>query len=203
MNATPQRFAATLTATRLGLCAVREPEDVLIQHVAAVLAWTPGLTFSGGRASIDFDFPATAVWVAQSLDTPSADAEILAGSHGVLTIRNPHAVLGRVGLRDGRWLFRPGNTAALGIARGAVQAAAEFHRGGIRIPCPSGALMLTLVAVLRRLGVTSQPAAGQPQVTIPANQAHHTLVALGVPAAATEYSSARTSAAAAMRGSAS
>ena len=191
-NLTPPRFAAALNATRLGLCAVQEPEEVRLQHVAAVLAWTPGMVFhGGGRASVEFDYPATAMWVAQALDSPSADAAVLAGNHGVLNIRHAHSVLGRVGLREGRWLFRPGHSAGLGIARGAVQAAASFHRSGVRIDCPTPALMLTLVAVLRRLDITGQPSAGEPQVSISAAHTEGALLALGVPAAAEAYSAAR------------
>jgi hypothetical protein len=175
-----RRFAEVSTATRLGLCAVAEAPEVRQQHVAAVLAWTPGMQHHCDRAVIKFDYAATAWWICEALDTAG-------GTCAVLTISHPQIVLGRFGFRAGRWMFRQSNDAALGIARGAVHAAGEFGRAGLRIECPSPAAMLTLVAVLRRLGVAARPAEGAPRVMISAPRVPAALEALGVPDAGEQY----------------
>ncbi|MFN8043336.1 MAG: hypothetical protein U0S13_08310 [Mycobacterium sp.] len=182
-----RRFAEVSTATRLGLCAVAEAPEVRQQHVAAVLAWTPGMQHHGDRAVIKFDYAATAWWICEALDTADAEMVIAAGTCAVLTISHPQIVLGRFGFRAGRWMFRQSNDAALGIARGAVHAAGEFGRAGLRIECPSPAAMLTLVAVLRRLGVAARPAEGAPRVMISAPRVPAALEALGVPDAGEQY----------------
>jgi hypothetical protein len=176
-----RRFAEVSTATRLGLCAVAEAPEVRQQHVAAVLAWTPGMQHHCDRAVIKFDYAATAWWICD------AEMVIAGGTCAVLTISHPQIVLGRFGFRAGRWMFRQSNDAALGIARGAVHAAGEFGRAGLRIECPSPAAMLTLVAVLRRLGVAARPAEGAPRVMISAPRVPAALEALGVPDAGEQY----------------
>lgn len=190
-RAASRRYAAATAATRLGLCAVTESPEVRQQHVAAVLAWTSGLQYRGNLAVIEFDYAATAWWVCESLETTDAEVTATRGNCATVTVSHPQIVLGRFGFRGGRWIFRQSNDAALGIARGAVQAAGEFSGAGLRVDCPNPAAMLTLVAVLRRLGVVARPAEGAPRVTISAHRLPEALEALGVPEAAEQYRRSR------------
>ncbi len=194
------RFAPVMAATRLGLCAVEESVEVRSQHLAALLAWTPGMRLQDNRMVVEFDFAASAWWACEALDSADAEMAITRGSYAELVIRKPLVVLGRFGFRDGRWLFRHGHAAGLGIARGAVQAAGEFSRAGLEISCPNPAAMLTLVGVLRRMDVPAKPSEGRPRVSVASRSVPDVLERLGVPAAAEAYLQVRAATARTTRG---
>ena len=181
-----RRFSPALTSLRLHLCSLDEPEEVREQHVAALAGWTTSTVVdSSGRLRIEFDYPASAQWFVEALDTLDAQVVELNGDRGVVAVRNPRTVLGRYGLRHGRWMFKPGPAAALGIARGAI------HAAGLRIECPTPAMMLTLVAVLTRLDIKSRLYDGIPRVMIGGPDVAGALVRLGLDKPAEHYQGLR------------
>ncbi len=175
------RFGSVEDAARLALCSLTEPATVQHQHLAALLAWTPGMAMRGDKMVIPFDHAPTAWWASEAMATNDAEVSTTSGTNAAVTVKNPRIVLGRFGYRGDRWIFRQGHHAALGIARGAVQAGGQFSRAGLRIACPTPAAMLTLVAVLRRIGVNSpRPNDGTPRVTIGATAVDEAMWALGI-----------------------
>ena len=165
--------------TRLELCSVHEPAEVRVQHVAALLAWSPHVQRIGTHMVIRFEHGPTALWLTQVLASEDAELVAVGGDGGTVCVQNPQTVLGRYGYRDGRWMFGQGFDAALGISRGAVHAAGVFDRRGLRVQCPTAAMMLTLTAVLARLGIKAKPTGGQPRTTVTASDIPDTLARLG------------------------
>jgi hypothetical protein len=176
-----------LADARLHLCVLAEPPQVRIAHIAALLAWTPRVQRFGNRMLIRFEHAPTAYWLAEALACRDAELLEVGADGGVVAVDNPQIVLGRYGYRGGRWMFGPGCNAALGIARGAVQAGGSFGRSGLRIQCPSAAAMLTLTAVLARLGIRAKPTEGEPRAVIGAGGVPGALVRLGIPDVAGQY----------------
>ena len=178
------RFASVAARTRLELCSVDEPCEVRSQHVGALLAWSPHVQRIGTYMVLRFEHGPTALWLTQVLGSPDAELVAVGGDGGTVCVQNPQTVLGRYGYRDGRWMFGRGCDAALGIGRGAVHAAGVFDRRGLRVPCPTAAMMLTLTAVLARLGIKAKPTGGQPRAMVTAADIPDTLARLGVSAEA-------------------
>lgn len=166
--------------TRLQLCALTEPADLKVQHVAGLLAWTPHVERAGTQMVIRFDHGPTALWLAQALAGPDVELVDVDGDGGSLRVQNPQIVLGRYGYRGGRWMFGQGITVALGIVRGAVHAAGKFDRHGLRVECPSVAMMLMLTALLARLGVKAKPASETPCALVSAGHVPVALQQLGI-----------------------
>ena len=96
-------------------------------------------------------------------------------------------MLGRYGFRDGRWVFGQGVNAALGISRGAVHAAGTFNGHGLKVACPSAPMMLTLTAVMSRLGITAKPTEGDPRAAIAPADVPAALDRLGIADVAAQY----------------
>ena len=178
------RFAPVAARTRLELCSVPEPSEVRVHHVAGLLAWSPHVQRSGTHMVLRFEHGPTAMWLTQVLASPDAELVAVGGDGGTVYVRNPQTVLGRYGYRDGRWMLGRGCDAALGISRGAVHAAGVFDRRGLRVVCPTAAMMLTLTAVLARLGIRAKPTGGQPRAAVTAAYIPDTLARLGIGAAA-------------------
>ena len=162
----PTSYAAVTAAARLHLCAVSEEPDVRARHVGALLAFTPTARRIGTRMRIHFEHGPTALWLTEAL--ANADVELLdvGGSGGTVEVTNPQIVLGRYGFREGRWVFGQGMAAALGISRGAVHAAGVINGHGLKVACPSAPMMLTLTAVMSRLGIAAKPTDGSPRTAI-------------------------------------
>jgi hypothetical protein len=166
---------------------VKETAVIRGQHVAALLAWHRGVERSGALLMVKFDHGPTAFWLSQALSRPGAELLDVGGNGGVVCVRNPQIVLGRYGYRDGRWMFGQGMDAGLGIGRGAVHAAGVFSRRGLRIDCPIAVMMLTLTAVLGRLGIKASPSNGQPAASITAANVPAALERLGIGRLADPY----------------
>ncbi|OOK65342.1 hypothetical protein BZL29_7714 [Mycobacterium kansasii] len=181
-----QDFASVVSATRLQLCAVREDPETRTRHVAAVLAFTP-IDRLGQRMRIHFDDGPTALWVAQALAHKDAELVDVGADGGTIIIANPQTVLGRYGFRDGRWLFGQGMPAAVGVSRGAVHAAANFNRQGMKVACPSASMMLTLIAVLSRLGIHAKPTDGHPRAAVGPGRVPQALARLGIAEVGAQY----------------
>lgn len=96
-------------------------------------------------------------------------------------------MLGRYGFRDGRWFFGQGMAAAEGVSRGAVHAAGVFNGHGLKVACPSAPMMLTLTAVLARLGINAKLTEGEPRAAIAPADVPAALEQLGIAAVVEEY----------------
>lgn len=180
-------FASVNSLARLHLCAVAEDSEVRGRHIAALLAFTPTVVRSSNRMRITFAHGPTALWLSEVLAHKDVDLAEVGGDGGVVVITNPQIVLGRYGFRDGRWVFGQGMTAALGISRGAVHAAGVFNGHGLKVACPSAPMMLTLTAVMSRLGITAKPTDGDPRAAIAPADVPGALEQLGVAEVAAEY----------------
>lgn len=180
-------FSSVVASARLHLCAVPEDFEVRARHVAALLAFTPNVRRDGNRMLIRFDHGPTALWLTQVL--ASRDVQLLDAGRdgGVVEVCNPQIVLGRFGFREGRWIFGHGVPAAVGISRGAVHAAATFTGRGVKVACPSAAIMLTLTAVMARLGINAKPTEGAPHAAIRGGDVPAALDRLGIAAVAAQY----------------
>ncbi|MBS4730552.1 hypothetical protein MSM1_20255 [Mycobacterium sp. SM1] len=189
--ATPRRprqhgFASVLSDARLQLCVVRERPEVRVRHVAALLAFTP-TERSGHRMRIRFEHAPTALWLTQAISHSDVKLLDVDGDGATVEVSNPQIVLGRYGFRDGRWVFGPGIPAALGISRGAVHAAATFSRHGMKVACPSPPMMLTLTAVMARIGINAKPTDGEPRAAISAGDVAAALQRLGIAEVGAQY----------------
>jgi hypothetical protein len=180
-------FASVVSAARLRLCAVPEQPEVRARHVAALLAFTPTVVRIGSRMRIRFEHGPTALWLTQALAHNDVELVDVGGDGGTVVVSNPQIVLGRYGFREGRWVFGQGVTAAVGIGRGAVHAAATFNRHGMKVACPSAPMMLTLTAVLSRLGINAKPTDGQPRAAISPGDVPGALARLGIAEVGTQY----------------
>ena len=182
----PKAFAAVGAAARLHLCAVTEDPEVRTRHVAALLAFTPTVHRLSTRMLISFEHGPTALWVSEVLDKDAVLLE-LSPSRGVVEVVNPQIVLGRYGFRGGRWVFGRGVGAALGISRGAVHAAGVFNGHGLKVGCPTAPMMLTLTAVMARLGINAKPTEGEPRAAISASDVPAALDRLGIAEVTAQY----------------
>jgi hypothetical protein len=183
-------FGAVDVAARLQLCALPEVLAVRSRHVAALLAFTPTVTRTRECVRIRVAHGPTAYWLAQELAHRDVELVDVDGSGGTVEVRNPQIVLGGYGFREGRWIFGRGPDAALGMCRGAVHAAAYFNGHGMKVVCPSAPMMLTLTAVLSRLGIDATPTGGQPRAAIGRGDVGRALERLGVGEVAGQYRAA-------------
>lgn len=181
-------FSTVTASTRLHLCAVTESPEVRIRHVAALLAFTPTVQRVGNRLRIQFEHGPTAMWVSEVLANKDVVQLLDVGANGgTVEIASPQLVLGRLGFRDGRWVFGQGMAVAEGISRGAVHAAGTFNGHGLKVACPSAPMMLTLTAVMSRLGINARPTEGDPRAAIAPADVPAALEQLGIAAVAEEY----------------
>jgi hypothetical protein len=180
-------FSPVTSSTRLHLCAVAEDPDVRLRHVAALLAFTPTVRRIGNRMRIRFEHGPTALWLTEALANKDVELIDVGGDGGTVEVTNPQIVLGRYGFRDGRWVFGQGVNAALGISRGAVHAAGTFNGHGLKVACPSAPMMLTLTAVMSRLGITAKPTEGDPRAAITPADVPAALDRLGIAEVAAQY----------------
>lgn len=180
-------FAPLVSAVRLHLCAVAEAPEVRARHVAALLAFTPTAERMGHGMRIRFDDGPTALWLTQTIAHKDVELIEVGGDGGIVDVSNPQFVLGRYGFRDGRWVFGQGPAAAMGISRGAVHAAANFNRQGMKIACPNAPVMLTLTAVLSRLGIRAKPTDGEPRAAVRPGDVPEALRRLGIAAVGAQY----------------
>lgn len=163
------RYTDVVARVRAELCGLPESGDVLVGHVAGLIAWTADVRHENGAMAVPLDNIKTARWLASRLPEPAVDVEV--DSPGaVVRIRNPQTVLGRYGYRRGRWMFSHGLLTALGVARGAVHAAGVFTaRGDLVVPSPTVSSMLTVTGIFRRLRIDAVPSGGVPRTRIRAN----------------------------------
>jgi len=180
-------FSPVTSSTRLHLCAVAEDPEVRLRHVAALLAFTPTVRRIGSRMRIRFEHGPTALWLTEALANKDVELIDVGGDGGTVEVTNPQIVLGRYGFREGRWVFGQGVNAALGISRGAVHAAGTFNGHGLKVACPSAPMMLTLTAVMSRLGITAKPTEGDPRAAITPADVPAALDRLGIAEVAAQY----------------
>jgi len=180
-------FSTVTASTRLHLCAVAETPEVRIRHVAALLAFTPTTQRVGNRLQIRFEHGPTAMWLTEVLANKDVQLLEVGPDGGIVEVATPQIVLGRYGFRDGRWVFGQGMASAVGISRGAVHAAGTFNGHGLKVACPSAPMMLTLTAVMSRLGITAKPTEGDPRAAIASADVPTALEQLGIAAVAEEY----------------
>jgi hypothetical protein len=180
-------YAAVTAAVRLHLCAVAEEPDVRARHMGALLAFTPAVRRIGTRMRVRFEHGPTALWVTEVLAGNEVELLDVGGGGGTVDVINPQIVLGRYGFRDGRWVFGHGRAAALGIGRGAVHAAGLINGHGLKVACPSAPMMLTLTAVMTRLGIAAKPTGGTPRTAIAPAQVATALEQLGIADVADVY----------------
>ncbi|MCH9732006.1 MAG: hypothetical protein K0U84_20425 [Actinomycetia bacterium] len=184
-------FSSVTDAARLQLCAVTEDPQVQLRHIAALLAFTPTIRRFGNRMRIRLDHGPTALWLCETLSDKDVYLVDVASGGGTVEVFNPLIVLARYGFRDGRWVFGQGLAAAEGISRGAVHAAGVFSGYGLKVSCPSPSMMLTLHAVMSRLGIKVRPTVGEPRVAISVGDVPRALTRLGIADVAEEYQQLR------------
>lgn len=163
---------------RRQLCAIPENRAMRVGHVAALVAFTPTVMRTDTRIRIQLDDWPTASWLTRAL--AHRDVELLADNGGGCVVEHPQILLSRYGFREGHWRFEQGADAAVGICRGALHAGAIFNRQGMKISCPTTALMLTLIAVMARLGITAKPGEREPRVAISPGEVPFALQRLGI-----------------------
>jgi len=176
------RYTDVVTRVRSELCGLPESGDVLVGHVAGLVAWAADVRHEDGSVAVPLDNIGTALWLGGRLPEPAVDVEV-GDSGAVVRIRSPQTVLGRYGYRRGRWMFSHGVLAALGVARGAVHAAGVFNaRGDLVVPSPSASAMLTITGIFRRLSIDAVPSGGDPRTRVRADgdDVGNALVRLGV-----------------------
>lgn len=180
-------FASLTAGMRLHLCSVAEDPEVRARHTAALMAFTPTVRRVGTRMRIRFEHGPTALWLTETLANKDATLIEVGGDGGTVEVLNPQIVLGRYGFREGRWVFGQGRAATLGISRGAVHAAGVFNGHGLKVACPSAPMMLTLTAVMSRLGIAARPTEGEPRAAIAPADVPAALEQLGVAEVAAQY----------------
>lgn len=189
-------FDSVASAARLQLSAIIETRAVRTRHVGALLAFAPEVQWAGGQMHVHFDHGSTAVWASEALPSKDVFVEDFGDAGGAVILTNPQIVLEDFGFRGDRWIFGVGTAAALGISRGAMHAAGGFNKRGLRLACPNTPMMLTLTAVMTRLGIAASPTGGQPRVTVGAADVAVALDRLGIGAIAQDYLRLRDSASA-------
>lgn len=174
------QFGEVGSGLRLQLCSVPEDPTVRVGHVAALVAFTPTVMRAGTRMRIRFEDEPTATWLTKAL--AHRDVELLAGGgdSSAVMISNPQPLLGRYGFRGDLWKFGRGSDAAVGICRGALHAGAAFNRQGMKISCPTTSLMLTLTAVMARLGITTNLTGQEPRLAISPGEVPFAMQRLGI-----------------------
>lgn len=191
------RYTDVVTRVRAELCGLPESGDVLVGHVAGLIAWAADVRHEKGSVAVPLGSIKTAQWLAGRLPEPAVDLDVdveVDDPGAVVRIRNPQTVLGRYGYRRGRWMFGSGLLTALGVARGAVHAAGVFNaRGDLVVPSPSVSAMLTVTGIFRRLGIDAVPSGGEPRTRVRANghDVGDALARLGVGDAAGYYRKVR------------
>lgn len=180
-------YAAVEAAARLHLCSVAEAPGVRARHVAALLAFTSSVTRTPSRMSIHLQHGPSAYWLVQALAHPNVELVDVSGEGGTVTVTNPQMVLGRYGFRDGQWVFGHGPEATMGICRGAVHSAVRFNGHGMKVACPSPAKMLTLTAVMSRLGIKAKPTDGEPRAAVGPADVSHALDRIGIAPVGAQY----------------
>jgi hypothetical protein len=180
-------YATVEASARLYLCSVAEAPGVRARHVAALLAFTSSVTRTKSRMWIRLQHGPTAYWLAQALGHPDVELVDVSVDSGMVAVSNPQMVLGRYGFRDGQWVFVHVPEATMGICRGAVHAAARFNGHGMKVACPSPAKMLTLTAVMSRLGIKAKPTDGEPRAAISAPDVSHALYRIGIAPVGAQY----------------
>ncbi|MEE3755246.1 hypothetical protein [Mycobacterium intracellulare] len=179
-------FGGVACAARSQLGEVAENPAVRDRHLAALLAFAPAAQWSRDALRVTFGDKETAAWVSESL--AGKNVALLDVPDGALVVvPSAQSALGQYGFRGDRWVFGQGADAALGICRGAIHAASKFGRRGMNVECPSTPLMLTLTAVMWRLGISAAPTGGQPRVTIRPGDVGGALDRLGIASAAVQY----------------
>lgn len=141
--------------TRLRSWAPANPSAV--SHVGALLAFTPAVVRDGGAMFFDFTDAATGRWAVGALgDTRTKLIDTSDGAARMFVFDAPNT-LSRFGFRDENWQLGHTASDAKGIAIGAVHAGGSLSKHGLKITCPTSALLLTLLAVLARLDVVAAP----------------------------------------------
>lgn len=176
--------------TRSQLCAIAESGETQSRHLAALLAFTPSAEQSGGRMRLTFEHVPTALWIQKTLDHPNVAVTGIGGRAGII-ITDPNITLAQYGFHEDRWVFGRGLDASLGVSRGAIHAAAEFTRQGMKVPCPNSPLMLTLTVMMARLGITARPAADKTRIALSSGDLDLALEILNIPAVSKAYAQLR------------
>lgn len=180
-------FDQVTSSVRRQLAAAPGRPAVRSRHIGALLAFSRTQHLGPALMRITFEHAGTAQWAARVIDHRDIQVSRADGGSGTLLVRRPHEVLGSYGYRDERWVFGLGLDAALGISRGAVHGAGTFTREGLCITCPSSALMLTLYAVMGRLGIEAKLPRGWRGVIISAGDVPEALGLLGIAGAGEAY----------------
>lgn len=183
----PNAFDPVVAAIGAQLCAVTESRSVRMRHVAALLAYAPQIQRTGDQMRFEYGHGSTAAWVSEALPASEVGVEDCGDAGGAVIVTTPEMVLADFGFRGDRWIFGVGIDAALGISRGAVHAASALNKRGLTVACPNTPMMLTLAAVMARLGLTAMPTGGQPRVTVGAGDVTGALDRLGIAAIAQDY----------------
>lgn len=186
-RALPADFDRLTTRVRIQLGSVPERPAVHVRHVGALLAVNRAEYLTPELMRIAFEDAGAARWAAKIIDHRDIRLSPGVSDSGTLLIRRPQEVLGRYGFRDEGWVFGLGMEAALGISRGAVHGAGAFTRQGLKVSCPTVAMMLTLFAVMGRLGIEARLAKAWRGVIVSADDVPQALDLLGIAGAAHAY----------------
>lgn len=179
-------------AAQLQLCRLDESSAVRVPHVAALLACAAATQqFSTAVLRVRFEHRPTARWALGALNT--SGTKVFSNAEGVtIAISDPRTALRNYGFRGEQcWSFGHTPEAALGAARGAVHAGARFTLHGLKLPCPTPPLMLTMATLMQRLGInaapSSDPVTGMPRVSVGPNDTADALHRLGLSVAGEQY----------------
>lgn len=181
-------------AAQLQLCELDEPASVRIPHVAALLACAAAeqQQYSDAVLRLRVEHRPTALWVLETLK--NLDTEVLSDRTGVtIGIVDPCAALRSYGFRGQQcWSFGKTADAALGAARGAVHAGARLTLHGLKLSCPTPAMMLTLTVMMERLGIDAAPSpapvTGMPRLAVSPTATADALRRLGLSVAGNQFS---------------
>lgn len=179
LRANPARPESVTCCARAQLCAIDEDAMVRDRHVGALLAFSPVAAMLGNRVRFAIAHEPSARWAARTLDHRGVSFARDESGPGVI-VGDPQIVLLRNGFQGGgRWAFGWGMEAALGLSRGAIHAAADISARGMRIGCPSVPLMLTLSAVMNRLGIAARATCPTKELTVASHTIPRVVVAPG------------------------